>query len=140
MVLTLRRLTGGDQGTPGLVLRDGELVCRTMELPWRDNRPNVSRIPPGRYVCRYLARSASGHYHDVYHVTGIPHRAGILIHRGNWAGDRERGLRTDSWGCLLACSRFGRLLGQLAGLVSAGGLARLHAATGRRDFFLEVLP
>jgi len=79
MVLTLRRLTGGDQGTPGLVLRDGELVCRTMELPWRDNRPNISCIPPGRYTCHHLSRSASGRYHDVYHVTGIPHRAGIVV-------------------------------------------------------------
>lgn len=75
----------------------------------------------------------------MYHVTNVPGRGGILIHPGNFAGDSTRGLHTDSWGCMLPAQRFGRLLGQRAGLVSRGALDRIHAVTGRQGFELEVI-
>lgn len=121
-----------------MLVHQGQKVCYMLELPDRNNRPNLSRIPPGRYLVRYLPRSASGKYRDVYHVTEVPGRSGILGHPGNVAGDKTKGYRTHSWGCLLPAIRLGRLYGQLAGLASRAALRKLHAVTGRQDFYLEV--
>lgn len=136
----LHRLRSGDDGTFG-VLTDatGRTVCEMAELPDRGNRRSVSRIPAGRYLVGYLATSASGRYRDVYHVMAVPGRSGILIHKGNWVGDKEKGLKSDSWGCLLPCVSVGELQGQEAGLGSGAALDRLHEATGRRPFYLEVI-
>lgn len=141
MILRLIRVLGDDEGTLGLGLlyHGAQQVCLIGELPWRGNRPNLSCIPPGRYRVAYLARSASGKYRDVYHVLDVPGRSGILIHAGNLTGDRERGLRTDSYGCLLPGRRVGRLGGQRAVLASRGAMQDLHAVTGRQGFTLEVI-
>lgn len=136
--LRLYRAGSTDQGTPGALVCDGQHVCYMMELPERDNQPNISRIPRGRYLVKYLPRSGSGKYHDVYHITGVQGRTGILIHGGNYAGDRELNYRTDSWGCFLPSSRIGKIGGQIAGLASRAALRKLHNATQRQDFYLEV--
>ncbi|KUJ73914.1 hypothetical protein AVO42_00390 [Thiomicrospira sp. XS5] len=117
----------------------GQHICYLMELPERDNLPNISRIPAGRYLVKYLARSGSGKYHDVYHITGVPDRSGILIHGGNFAGDTELNYRTDSWGCVLTARRIGAIGGQVAGLASRAALRKLHKFTNKQDFYLEVI-
>lgn len=139
MKLTLVRLVGDAEGTLGTLHHGNRIVCLMGELPWRDNRSNISCIPPGRYRVTYLARSGSGRYRDVYHVRDVRGRSGILIHAGNYSGDRAQGLRTDSHGCLLPGLRPGRLSGQRAVLASRGALAALHAVTGRKGFELEVI-
>jgi len=121
-----------------MLMLDGHKICYMMELPERDNQPNFSRIPRGRYLVKYLPRSGSGKYHDVYHITDVPGRSGILIHGGNYAGDTDLGYRTDSWGCFLPASRIGAINGQVAGLASRAALRKLHQATQRQDFYLEV--
>lgn len=110
-----------------------------MELPDRNNTPNRSRILPGLYLCKYLPRSASGKYKDVYHVTQVSGRSGILQHPGNVAGDTTKGYKSHSWGCQLPALRLGKLYNQLAGLGSRAALRKLHAVTGRQDFYLEVI-
>lgn len=142
--LILYRGGSSPQGTFGrVVLADGAEI-RTTELPWRDNARSKSCIPPGVYQVRYLAKSASGKYRDVYHVEGVDDRSGILIHAGNFAGDRELDYRSHSWGCILPALRVGYLKSgrekfQRAGLASRAGLGRLHEAVGRSDFELEVI-
>lgn len=133
------RLLTGDEGTIGALFNGGIFVCYMGELPWRDNRPNVSRIPCGSYEVAYLKRSGSGRYRDVYHVRNVPHRTGVLIHSGNWEGDTSKGLRTHTHGCLLPGSRIGRLNGQLAVLASKSALHKLHTAVSRQNFTLEVI-
>lgn len=138
MDLLLLRHVSDDEGTVGTVINEGHVALLMEELPWRENRSNLSHIPAGRYRVNYLARSASGKYRDVYHVQGVPGRGGILIHAGNYAGDTLKALRADSWGCLLPGLRLGRLNGQRAVLASRGGLDALHALTGRQSFNLEI--
>lgn len=142
MRIALRRLSTGDDGTVGEIVADGRRVCFTLELPWRDNASGVSCIPPGNYDVRYLARSTSGKYHDVYHVSGVPGRGGILIHGGNFAGDRTLGMRSDVLGCVLPGRRLGRLATprglQLAVIDSRAALRDLHVVTGRNSFTLTV--
>ncbi|MCU7933746.1 MAG: hypothetical protein KZQ99_02560 [Candidatus Thiodiazotropha sp. (ex Dulcina madagascariensis)] len=142
--LTLLRGGSSPQGTFGrLLLPDGSEIGTT-ELPWRDNARSTSCIPSGVYPVRYLAKSASGKYRDVYHVEGVTDRSGILIHAGNFAGDRDLDYRSHSWGCILPALRVGYLRAgkekfQRAGLASRSALRRLHEAVGRRDFDLEVI-
>ncbi len=136
---TLTREPGSDYGTPGTLRGpDGRVVCHMMEPPWRDNRTGMSCIPAGTYPVRHLPRSASGKYRDVYAIGGTGSRVGILIHKGNYAGDSAKGYRTDSYGCLMPCAGFGVVRGAFIGLGSGGGLARLHAATGRKPWRLTI--
>ncbi|QYH39205.1 hypothetical protein GYM62_10520 [Algoriphagus sp. NBT04N3] len=68
------------EGTNGK-LRDGEqLVCSTIELPWRENQRMVSSIPEGRYelVKRYTDKRG---WHLL--VKNVPNRSGILFHPAN---------------------------------------------------------
>jgi hypothetical protein len=113
-----------DHGTFGRLFLDDGLVLRTAELPWRDNEPNVSCIPDGMYGCAFIPRSASGKYVSVYHVRDVPDRGGILIHAGNFAGDKAKGLRTDSYGCILLGTEFGVLGTQHAVLASRMALQK----------------
>lgn len=138
MKFDLYRYHCDDEGTLGVLLHAGRIVCQMGELPWRDNRANLSCIPVGEYQVNYLPRSGSGRYRDVYHVVGVEGRAGILIHPGNLTGDRTKGLKTHSWGCLLPGSRLGRLRGQRAVLASRSALADLHLVTSRNGFTLVV--
>lgn len=81
----LLRLAESDRQTRGdlLLYRGDERVweCRALELPWRENARNVSRIPPGRY--QVSARS-SEKYGDHFQVLDVFGRSLILIHPGNF--------------------------------------------------------
>jgi hypothetical protein len=102
-----------------------------LERPWLGNRRNISCIPPGRYRVRYLKRSVSGKYRNVYHVLGVPGRSGILIHNGNTV-DHSRG-------CLLVGKRRGFIGGKRAVLNSRSAMRALVRALGKRDFELTII-
>ena len=136
--LELRRLFTSDQGTVGALRYRGRGVCLMLELPWRNNQPNMSCIPAGTYMVRYMARSGSGRYRDVYHVTQVKGRSGILEHAGNFAGASDKGYKTHSLGCQLPAMQMRALKGQLMGIKSRKALKRIHAVTGRKDFLLTI--
>lgn len=75
-------------GTNGEIRHVGMPVCRTIELPWLQNRRNVSCIPEGRYVLR--KRFTPKHGLHVL-VVDVPGRSGILIHPANYAKTELRG-------------------------------------------------
>ena len=138
MKLTLYRIYSGDQGTIGELVYNGVRICFINELPWRDNQKNISHIPEGVYQVNYLPRSGSGKYRDVYHITNVPGRNGVLMHAGNLAGDIYKLFKTHSWGCLLPGLRLGRLSSQRSVLASRAALRKLHTITKRKNFTLEV--
>ena len=86
----LTRLRQTDQGTEGfLTVPELGFACFTLELPWRENRPCVSCIPPGTYPIGWrVTRRRS-----TYHIRNVPKRSYILIHSGNYAGDIYKGLK-----------------------------------------------
>ncbi|WEJ62166.1 DUF5675 family protein [Thiomicrorhabdus lithotrophica] len=144
--LELYREPSTDMGTKGDLMLGDKVVCKMLEPPWRDNVTNISCIPPGRYEVEYLAVSASGKYKDVYyikdamqHVKAIVSRDGVLIHKGNWAGDVSLGYKSDSEACQLPCMGYtvdeNR---QLMGYDSATAMQAIHEAVGRSSFILEV--
>lgn len=115
-----------EEGTFGtLTVLNTGWSCATAELPWRENRRNISSIPGGLYEASYLARSASGRFRSVYHLHDVDNRGGILIHAGNVAGDAQRGYKTNSNGCILVGQRRGMLWNQKAVLASRLALKEL---------------
>lgn len=131
----LRRLEHGDQGTRGVLILPDAVFCNTLELPWRDNRPNVSCIPCGEYD---VAIRQSPRFGPVYHVKDVPGRTFIEIHSGNLAGDTAKGYRTHVEGCILLGQYFGRIEGQVAVLVSRPTVRKLMERLDGKPFRLVV--
>ena len=107
-------LKRSDQGTEGLLVSE-DFNCRTLELPWRNNRRQISCIPPGIYDVEIRL---SNKYGRIYWVRKVPDRTYILIHSGNYAGDKSKGLKSHVMGCILLGKKSGRLGGQVAVLNS----------------------
>ena len=124
--MILQRYESTDEGTFGFLVFGRDWV-HTLELPWRENIPNTSHIPAGEYTLRMRH---SPKYGQCWHVTEVPRRSYILLHHGNFAGDRALNLRTNSAGCILLGSRRGRLYGQLAVLASRTARRKFELATG----------
>jgi Family of unknown function (DUF5675) len=64
--------------------------CKTLELPWLNNKSRVSCIPVGTYK---VVKRDSPKYGAHFHVQNVPGRDMILIHQGNY--------HTDILGCIL---------------------------------------
>ncbi len=96
--------------------------CATLELPWRDNRPNISCIPPNTYP---LAWRVSKRW-KAFHIQNVPGRSWILMHAGNFAGAVKKGFKTNVQGCVLLGRRFGLIQGQRAVLVSRATVRRFN--------------
>jgi hypothetical protein len=60
----------------------------------------------------------SNKYGRVYWVRKVPNRTYILIHSGNYAGDKSQGYKTHVMGCILLGKKSGFLGGQTAVLNS----------------------
>lgn len=116
--------------TLGSVVLPSGTVLKSIERPWLNNRSNVSCIPEGEYLSKWLPRSVSGKYRRVWHVQNVPGRSGILWHTGN--------LVSHSRGCILPGLRHGLLNGQDAVLSSLTGLQVMRRELGSRDFKLIV--
>lgn len=70
--------------------------CKTLELPWLNNKPQISCIPAGKYVCRRVKSSKFG---ETFQVCDVPGRVGILFHTGNSAPKDTRGCVLLGVGC-----------------------------------------
>jgi len=77
--LILERVYLGTE-TLGSMYDDSSLVCKTMELPWRNNARSISCIPEGLY---YVIQQPPkpGREYPYFRLPNVPGRSGILIHR-----------------------------------------------------------
>ena len=116
--------------TYGYFYVEGE-VFKTIEPPWKNNQTNISCVPIGEYVVRYLPRSASGKYKKVYHVLNVPNRSAILIHKGNTVKHTR--------GCILPGMKKGVLGNLPAVFSSATALRRIRDILGTEDFTLKIV-
>jgi hypothetical protein len=100
-LLTLIRDETGDEGTFSIgTLTEGDNrlgFWDWIELPWRDNRSDVSCIPPG--PLRGAPHALRAFNREVYVLEGVPDRQAIELHPANWAGDVSLGFHTDLHGC-----------------------------------------
>jgi hypothetical protein len=122
------------QGTEG-VLTAGDFFCFTLELPWKDNQPDISCIPPGQYPVK---PRLSPRFGEVYHVTEVENRSFILIHPGNFAGDTALGYRTNVQGCILLGKYRGVLGTQRAVLNSRPSVREFMQYMAREPFDLTI--
>jgi hypothetical protein len=77
-----------NNGTNGVLTVDGVKICDTIELPWRDNKFQVSCIPEGRYRIRPRYTMRFG-WHCT--VDNVPGRTAILVHAFNNALKESQG-------------------------------------------------
>lgn len=135
----LTRQTTSDEGTFGqLRVYDGGALlysCFTGELPWRDNRVQMSCIPAGSYTCQpWHSRKYPNHYN----VMDVPGRSAILFHSGNFSGARDKGFLTNVEGCILVGKARGTINGQQAVLSSRLAMDALRKCIGENKFSLKI--
>lgn len=88
--LTIERKLLSENCTMGYLIADGEVLCYTLELPWKDNLNNISCIPAGTYngIMRYDKTDGWR-----IQLENVPNRTGVQIHMGNYT--------TQIAGCVL---------------------------------------
>ena len=138
--ITLTRLSDDGKQTLGmltLIKDNGQpYVCKTLELPWKNNESQISCIPAGSYTCRFTqsARMTSEKGHPVYtyEVLNVPNRAGIRIHAANYFSQ------------LLGCIALGDANSDINGdgesdvINSVATLAAFEQLQKQNDFILTV--
>ena len=75
-------------GTNGEFLFNDKRVCSSIELPWHDNKHQISCIPEGRYE---LTKRYSQRFGNHLLVNNVVNRDYILIHVFNNALKESRG-------------------------------------------------
>ena len=85
----LKRTLHQDKQTLGEMVIAGKVI-KTLELPEKNNAPQISCIPQGTYA---VIKRNSPKYGDHFHILDVPGRSAILIHHGNY--------HTDIRGCIL---------------------------------------
>lgn len=77
----LERLYTDENVTLGRFWFEGEVVY-TMELPWKDNKPNVSCIPEGVYT---VVKEYSPHFKkDLWELKNVPKRSECKFHSASF--------------------------------------------------------
>ena len=113
MTLQLTRFQHGDESTAGILFDDkGTILCKTIELAYKDNQRSISSVPVGNYklafrdeggfYSKYMAKkwaNSVGQRRGMLELQNVPGRDYILIHIGNWAGGYSKG--PDTEGCIL---------------------------------------
>lgn len=89
-MLVLYRLASSSLGVQGVFVWNNHVVCHSLELPWRDNLANMSCIPARLYP---ITKEMHSRFGNVFRLSFVPNRTGILIHPGN--------SMFDSRGCIL---------------------------------------
>ena len=79
MVLVLKRQYF-PEGTNGKLACEGQFICHTIELPWKNNETRVSCIPEGEY---FLSKRYSTKLQWHLEVLDVQNRSLILFHPAN---------------------------------------------------------
>ena len=88
--LLILRDTFTEKSTIGRLFLNGELLCDTLELPYRDNQKSISCIPVGEYKARLRTarESATRNYLHLL-IEDVKDRSYILVHIGNFPADTK---------------------------------------------------
>lgn len=134
-LVKLTRIDRSDQGTFGVLIAKGKKFF-TGELPWRENQPNISCIPVGKYKASW---SYSPRFkRKMYELVPVSKRAGIRMHSANLMGDSRKGWKSQLNGCIAPGEKLGYINGQKAVLLSAPAMRKLEALMGYKDFLMVI--
>lgn len=123
-IFTIKRVAPLKDATLGVMLdKDQVPVCLTAELPWKNNMPFVSCIPPGLYEA--LKIMSPSREIEVFQLVEVPGRDRIQIHIANAP---MRPIDEDGTTELLGCIAPGLLFGGRDGYngVNSSGKAFAH--------------
>ena len=56
--------------------------CNTLELPWKDNKKNVSCVPVGEYKC--VLEYSDRFKKDLWELKEVPNRSECKFHSANY--------------------------------------------------------
>ena len=132
----LLRLRSDDMGTFGVIKGPGGFQCYSLELPWRNNTPNFSCIPKGRYLMIWCM--SNRFQIETYLLSDTSPRTGIRMHVANVAGDRTKGFRNELAGCIAPGMTLGVLGYQRAILGSGLALVRYQNCFNRQTHELII--
>jgi hypothetical protein len=135
--VVLQREESEDDGMYGTLRLPDGTTLNTLELPWRDNEPRLSSIPPGIYPCKKRPSAAFGEAYEVQKVQG---RSAILIHAGNSAGSVDKGMKANSQGCILLGMDRGRQGNQKVITASKAAMQLFYEKMQGMDFTLIIRP
>lgn len=122
--MILRRVSRNQHGIFGVLIDDSESFALTVELPWRENKPNISCIPEGIYTCK---RVRSPRFGDTFEIADVSGRTHILFHIANTVD--------DLLGCVGVGEEFGRLKDKTAVLSSRRGFGEFMRRLEGKDTF-----
>jgi hypothetical protein len=82
--ISIIRASENDKSTTGELFVNGEFLCHTLELPYKNNQSYISSIPSGTYsaLVRYDKKD-----NWRLQLENVPDRTGIQIHLGNYPSD-----------------------------------------------------
>lgn len=128
--ITLNRIVRDKKrGTIGeIVTADDKQICVTLELPYIDNKDDISCIPTGTYECfqRISQRNNQRIGGVVYELKAVPNRGNIQLHIGNFLSNTN--------GCILV----GRATDLRTISQSTEAMQELINYLGKENFTLEV--
>ena len=103
------------------VVKFGNFQCLSLELPWLNNKINISCIPPGIYKCEKRISPRKGHVFQLLNVIG---RTYIQGHIGNYTRD------------ILGCIVFGDSIKD----INRDGILDVTNSTHTFRMLMELLP
>ncbi len=108
----------------------GHFKCKTLERPWKGNKPNISCIPKGTYKCVYTFSPKFMKY--TYEIKNVIGRSGIRIHSANYF--------FDLLGCIALGSGYENLNNdkQVDIINSRLTVNKLEAILNKKDFTLII--
>ena len=124
MNITLTRLYNGDDCTIGVLSTTEEMLCFTIENPWRHNQKDISCIPVGHYRCE---PHEGNKFKETWKVMDVEGRGGIVFHIGN--------TESDTKGCILPGTTVGVLSKEKAVLSSRIAMEKLREHIGLNSGF-----
>lgn len=130
----LYRYETGDQGTFSDVQFLG-FECQAIELPWRNNQPEISCIPAGTYLFQIVNSPKHGR---CYEAEKVKDRTNIQIHSANFAGDATKGWKSELLGCIALGRAQGSLAGQKAILASKDAIHSFMQYMDGEPFTLSI--
>lgn len=105
--------------------------AKSLELPWLDNKPNISAIPKGVYECVWSFSPTFQRY--TYELRKVPNRSGIRIHSANYVRELK--------GCIALGTSFGDIDkdGIIDLVQSKKAVEDFNKFINKRNFTLTIL-
>lgn len=127
IVLTKKETIGSFKAQNGAA----KFSCKSLELSWKNNKPNVSSIPKGKYEVKYTWSPRFQKF--TYEVQKVPGRSGIRIHVANYFSQLN--------GCIALGNKTADINkdGEEDVINSTITIRALEDFFGRQPFTLEIL-